>query len=388
MSVTPTTTTSVTAEAARRIRRAIGEFDFRRLFIEELGWDTFKGQPLTVDVAGQTYTLTPLAHKRGVGVFVCAPNAEGGLPDYATRKRIDAEVVKLHWEHIIVYTDADNTRQIWQWVKREPGRPVAYREQPFTRGQSGERLAQSLVQLYVDMGEEESLTLTEAAGRLQQAFDVDKVTKSFYGRFQDEHKLFLQAIAGIAAPDDRAWYASLTLNRLMFTYFIQSKRFLDGDIHYLRTKLEQTQARFGAYQFHTFYREFLLVFFHDGLGAHETTRSPEVRALIGAVPYLNGGLFELHEIERANPAIAIPDAAFERIFDFFDEWDWQLDDRPTSNGKEINPDVLGFIFEKYINQKQMGAYYTKEDITGYIGKNTILPWLLEAARKDCAIAFA
>jgi len=388
MSVTPTTTTSVTAEAARRIRRAIGEFDFRRLFIEELGWDTFKGQPLTVDVAGQTYTLTPLAHKRGVGVFVCAPNAEGGLPDYATRKRIDAEVVKLHWEHIIVYTDADNTRQIWQWVKREPGRPVAYREQPFTRGQSGERLAQSLVQLYVDMGEEESLTLTEAAGRLQQAFDVDKVTKSFYGRFQDEHKLFLQAIAGIAAPDDRAWYASLTLNRLMFTYFIQSKRFLDGDIHYLRTKLEQTQARFGADQFHTFYREFLLVFFHDGLGAHETTRSPEVRALIGAVPYLNGGLFELHEIERANPAIAIPDAAFERIFDFFDEWDWQLDDRPTSNGKEINPDVLGFIFEKYINQKQMGAYYTKEDITGYIGKNTILPWLLEAARKDCAIAFA
>jgi len=44
---------------------------------------------------------------------------------------------------------------------------------------------------------------------------------------------------------------------------------------------------------------------------------------------------------------------------------------------EINPDVLGYIFEKYINQKQMGAYYTKEDITDYICKYTILPFLLD-----------
>ena len=39
---------------------------------------------------------------------------------------------------------------------------------------------------------------------------------------------------------------------------------------------------------------------------------------------------------------------------------------PGREDNEINPDVLGYIFEKYVNQKQMGAYYTKEDITGYI----------------------
>ena len=54
---------------------------------------------------------------------------------------------------------------------------------------------------------------------------------------------------------------------------------------------------------------------------------------------------------------------------------------------EINPDVLGYIFEKYVNQKQMGAYYTKEDITGYISRNTIVPRLFDQAKKDCAIAF-
>lgn len=49
--------------------------------------------------------------------------------------------------------------------------------------------------------------------------------------------------------------------------------------------------------------------------------------------------------------------------------------------------MLGYIFEKYINQKQMGAYYTKEDITEYIGKNTVLPFLLDAARAKCKVAF-
>ena len=46
--------------------------------------------------------------------------------------------------------------------------------------------------------------------------------------------------------------------------------------------------------------------------------------------------------------------------------------------------MLGYIFEQYINDRaQMGAYYTKEDITEYIGRNTILPYLMDAVkRKD------
>jgi hypothetical protein len=106
------------------------------------------------------------------------------------------------------------------------------------------------------------------------------------------------------------------------------------------------------------------------------------------VPYLNGGLFLEHEIEKLHgKTIEIPDRAFERIFTFFEQYDWHLDDRPMRTGREINPDVLGYVFEKYINQKEMGAYYTKEDITGYISQNTIIPALFDIARKSCRIAF-
>jgi len=104
--------------------------------------------------------------------------------------------------------------------------------------------------------------------------------------------------------------------------------------------------------------------------------------------YLNGGLFQRHQIEELHgKKIQIPDLAFEHLFDFFKEYDWHLDERESRDGREINPDVLGYIFEKYINQKQMGAYYTKEDITEYISKNTIIPFLLDSARKYCAVAF-
>ena len=44
--------------------------------------------------------------------------------------------------------------------------------------------------------------------------------------------------------------------------------------------------------------------------------------------------------------------------------------------------MLGYIFEKYVNQKQMGAYYTKEDITGYIARNTVIPRLLEMTQAE------
>ena len=184
------------------------------------------------------------------------------------------------------------------------------------------------------------------------------------------------------------------LNRMMFVYFVQKRGFLDGDTDYLRNRLKMVKEQSGDLsdgqaggRFHRFYRLFLLRLFHEGLGQPEAQRAPDLAALLGRVPFLNGGLFDQHELERDNPDISIPDAAFERVFDFFDGYRWHLDERPYREDNEINPDVLGYIFEKYVNQKQMGAYYTKEDITGYISRNTVIPFLFDAARKECSVAF-
>ncbi len=197
----------------------------------------------------------------------------------------------------------------------------------------------------------------------------------------------MRFIEGIETVADREWYASLMLNRMMFIYFIQKRGFLDSNIDYLRDRLQRVRQQYGNGRFNRFYRLFLLKLFHEGLGQPEANRPSELTALLGKVPFLNGGLFDVHDLEQDNPDIQIPDEAFEQIFDFFDAYQWHLDDRPLQKDNEINPDVLGYIFEKYINQKQMGAYYTKEDITGYISRNTVIPFLFDRANKACSIAF-
>src|SRR6266851_63289 len=359
--------------------------DFKTLFIQQLGWNNYNSRPLYISIDQQTFTLRGVVEKRGMVVYVCEPGSDGAIPDYLLRLKIEKEVTKITYEHIIIYIDAQREHQVWQWMRREPGKPTASREFTFSKNQTGEVLLQKLPGIAFELGQEEHLTTSYVTSSVRQAFDVDRVTKRFYDRFKAEHATFLRFIEGIPVEGDREWYASLMLNRLMFVYFIQKKGFLDNNEHYLRNRLRAVQGQRGNGNFLNFYRHFLLRLFHEGLGKQE--HSAELEALLGKVPYLNGGLFDVHELERANQHIQIADEAFEKLFDFFDAYQWHLDERPLRADNEINPDVLGYIFEKYINQKQMGAYYTKEDITEYIGKNTILPFLFDAAENKCLIAF-
>ena len=364
-------------------RRCLKSYDFITLFREQLGWDRHQAQ-LDVPINGTTFQLAAVAQKRGFTAYVCS-----SIPDRATRLKIDRQVSKTAREHFVIYVDQSAGRQVWQWVRREPGKPLASRDHRFDASGTGDALIQRLEHIAIGLDEEESITVVDVAGRARAAFDVDKVTKKFYDRFKAEHAAFLKFIKGIKAQSDLEWYTSLMLNRLMFVYFIQRKGFLDGDADYLRNRLHLVREAKGKDKFQSFYRYFLVRLFHDGLGKHENDRNldRELENLLGKVPYLNGGFFEVHQLEERNAQIDIPDKAFEKLFDFFDEFSWHLDERPLRSGNEINPDVVGFIFEKYINQKQMGAYYTKEDITEYISKNTIIPFLFDAAQKKCPIAF-
>ncbi len=369
-----------------RFSKLLGEFKLEQLF-NELGWDQANLRPQEVVAEGASYTLTSIAQKRGVAVFRCSPDTGGNIPPRATLLKIEKEATKLAHEHLLVFANAAQTGLTWLWVARVPGQPNTTRTHTWHKGTSGESLRQKLNQIVWALEEEEAITLTDVIKGLRSAFDRDRVSRAFYDRFKTEHEAFSAFIDGIEAATDQAWYASLMLNRLMFVYFIQQKGFLDGNPNYLADRMQAVREQAGKGKFHTFYRQFLRRLFHEGLGQHKKARVTDLSALIGDVPYLNGGLFDVHELEVAHPNIDIPDEAFQRLFTFFDAYDWHLDDRPLSSGSEINPDVLGYIFEKYINQKQMGAYYTKEDITEYISKNTVIPHLLEQARERCKVAF-
>ena len=373
---------------AEQLRPHLQAFDFNGLFVSGLGWNHPHGNPLRITIDDFTFGLEPVAEKADFAVLVCAPDADGAIPPYPMRRKIEHQVAQRFFEHLIVFVDESRTSQVWQWVKRETGERPAYREMQYSAGQSGNALLQRIQAIAVTLEEElRGIGIVDVVSRVRRALDIERVTRNFYDRFRGELTAFQSFIDGVTTQGDREWYASLMLNRMMFVYFIQKQGFLDGDIDYLRNRLRMVQSKAGEGRYQQFYRMFLLRLFHEGLGLPEAERAPDLASLLGRVPFLNGGLFDVHDLERDNPDISIPDEAFEKVFDFFDAYQWHLDDRPDRDDNEINPDVLGYIFEKYINQKQMGAYYTKEDITGYITRNTVIPFLFDAAKRECPVAF-
>ena len=369
-----------------RFNQLIKNFQFKELF-NELGWDSVRKKE-QIAVENELYNLEAVAEKKGLVVFACFPGNNGKIPDYHIRKKIDSAVTKLYFEHLIIFCDLSQKHQIWQLVVREQGKPTAVRETNYYTQQEPELLFQKLKGLFFSIDDEEKISIVDVKSLIQEQFNAnaEKVTKQFYDRFKKEHTSFLNFIKNISDTVDKDWYASLMLNRLMLIYFIQKKGFLDNDKDYLKNRLKATQEKKGKDKFYSFYRNFLLILFHKGLGSCE--RTPEITKEIGIVPYLNGGLFDVHHIEHKYKDTEIPDEAFEQVFSFFDQYEWHLDTRITATGKDINPDVIGYIFEKYINDRaSMGAYYTKEDITDYIGKNCIIPYLFDEVKRSYPKAF-
>ena len=363
------------------------QFRFKQLF-NELGWELpAQQQPYSVAADEEIFELDVVAHKRGVQILHCRPDATGHVPVYVTRQKIERKITTEAREHLIVFSDAAHSTQIWQWVSRVSGKTAQYREVHFRQGETPELLAQKLSRLRFTLDEEELLTVLGVTQRLDDAAPREKVTKKFYAEFEKQRKAFAEFIEGIPdTGEDLRWYTAVLIDRLMFLWFLQEKSFLDGKKDYLQSRLA---SHLDAAHEVSFYKRFLCPLFFRGFAEERTeTNRAVILAEFGDVPYLNGGLFAQHELERQyGEALVVADAAFSKLFNFFDEWEWHLDERPLKSGKEINPDVLGYIFEKFVNQKQMGAYYTKEDITGYIGKNTIIPSLLAKVRAEHPGAF-
>ena len=290
--------------------QCIWDFKFRKLF-NEMGWTNDKtSQPIIVD--GETFKLEAVAEKSGFKILVCSPNSEGVIPDYNTRKKIETKVTKLFQEHLIIFHDAKNSEQIWQLVVRQTGKPTKVTETRYNTNQDPELLFQRASGIFFELDEEENITIVDVTKRIAENFhqNADKVTAKFYIQFKKEHNSFSDFLTGIDDHIDewnkthpkqkqenlnKQWYVSLMLNRLMFCYFIQKKGFLDRNKNYLRDKLRLSQAKKGKDKFYSFYRHFLLELFHSGLGAPD--HSDGLKAEIGKIPYLNGGLFDEHELE-------------------------------------------------------------------------------------------
>jgi hypothetical protein len=95
-----------------RMRDCLQQFDFHRLFVEELGWSQpTSRQPVGMTVKGLGFIRRQISQLAGVVVFEIASD-DGRIPDAKTRTAIHKEVSALHHENLLIFLDAARTQSL------------------------------------------------------------------------------------------------------------------------------------------------------------------------------------------------------------------------------------------------------------------------------------
>jgi len=192
---------------------------------------------------------------------------------------------------------------------------------------------------------------------------------------------------GIVPPDeadgdDIRLFAVDLMNRLIFVKFLEDKRIVRSDLLDVLTDTYES----GIYP-QSLYKTFLDPLFYDVFNEKPDDRDPQVADLdvYSGVPYLNGGLFrpQLNGTETLDERdFDVHDSVLESIIDLLERYQFSTDGGPT----DIDPSVLGNVFEKTINylttdagdqNKELGAYYTPKEITRFSAEETVRPALLD-----------
>ena len=208
----------------------------------------------------------------------------------------------------------------------------------------------------------------------QAAFDVEAVTDKFFADYQRVFAQVENAIEGIpeSETEHRRLYTQRLFNRLMFLRFIEKKGWLtyNGNPNYLRPLFDVTNT-----PSENFLNDRLFWAFFHGLGnagglPEEAAAAIELR---GEVPFLNGGLFEMHGKYDQRDAVHIPNAAFAEILELFERYNFTVtESTPIDIEVAVDPEMLGKVFEELVTGRHdTGSYYTPRPVVSFMCRESL-----------------
>ncbi|HEY3934507.1 MAG TPA: N-6 DNA methylase, partial [Gemmatimonadales bacterium] len=197
------------------------------------------------------------------------------------------------------------------------------------------------------------VTPLEQAVAFAEALDVDAAGRK---TFRLLHRLVGRAVEMLPRSipaDDRHGWALMQLTRLLFLRFVEAEGWLDGNVRFLATAFDRCLI---AHRDPT--RDPLHPLFFGTLNRPCDQRSRLARAF-GAIPFLNGGLFEPHPIER-RVAMHLPVAYWREAFEALVERVEVTLDGEADDGR-VAPELLGRVFEGVMHpteRREQGTFFT------------------------------
>ena len=229
---------------------------------------------------------------------------------------------------------------------------VAFDDVPAAGFQRHHHSALERSQLNSLVGCQETTHLGTAA-RIARVLASESAGHRFFRAFEAGYSKMVDAMAPTIPIRDRRHIALLQLSRVLFLYFVQAKGWLDGREDFLRTEVDRCLASKRSVQ-----RHLLHPLFFGILNRPVAARSASARNY-GRIPFLNGGLFSPHFLERRHKLV-IANACWRDVFDdVFERYRFTVTEGVDPH--TIAPDMLGRVFEGLMQsgeRKSTGSYYT------------------------------
>lgn len=241
---------------------------------------------------------------------------------------------------------------------------------------------------------------------IKKAFSVEALSDDFFDEYRKQYAEFVKFLTGkeyvkkgnkwveqeTGEPDAQYFtsfkkddklvrdYIKKMMGRIVFLYFLQSKGWLAGNLHYMHDLFYDASDEVKG----DFLDKVLEPMFFGLLNTRPEDRSsaPLVNGVgvkyipnADEIPYLNSGLFQQEKIDEVESVF--PAGMFQSLFDFFDSYNFTIDENDPNDAEVgVDPEMLGKIFENLLeDNKDKGAFYTPKEIVRYMCQESLTAYL-------------
>ncbi|MEO6563389.1 MAG: Fic family protein [Nitrosospira sp.] len=368
-----------------RIKNLNGLEDLQSLLVEAIGFEPenravfFDDKP---ELQAAYHRPAVVAGLHGFYILVLPTTGEGMCK---TRQRQAIEALRGRYLFaLFVFVDLKQPQREWHWVFPTPGPATGRRTLRRMEIGSDSRLHTIAERIELLRSKLPECTNQAAvAAQVQEAFDVEAISKAFFIEYRKQYLLFKTQI--VADNRGKPWvdddkkisrYAQLLLGRIMFLHFIEKKGWLDGNRDFIRDLFEP----FRRGERRVFHQQVLEPLFFRALGREGGRKT--IAGAEYAIPFLNGGLFEARaEFAEDDPLFGplVADELFAGLFDMLGRYNFTVDEStPLDQTVGIDPEMLGKVFENLLEAEARhasGTYYTPRSIVEYMCREILFHYL-------------
>ena len=209
---------------------------------------------------------------------------------------------------------------------------------------------------------------------LWKGLQLNEVNKKFYQGIS-EH--FQQIVSELKKnhisfeEKDIQLFSSRLIGRLLFIWFLRKMDLINQDINYFDLEDHESSS---------YYENKIKPLFFETLNLPINERKyTDLKT-----PFLNGGLFEIHDNDFYDTKVKFPINFFNSLYEHLNSFNFTVDEStPEYEQVAIDPEMLGRVFENLLasivpetsnaanERKNKGAFYTPREIVSFMCKESL-----------------